>query len=424
MRGIGINPVKDDKPMNRSNKYLFMLLIFLFLSSCSNTNVSATKSTTSQTPVEIIETISTPIYTPTFTIEPTPTKNNLPTMKEHIPAEIIPYQLPGTIPPGTLNGEQYPFAFVLLDEYTGIEHLFITSIDGSEIIHLLASADYGSIGLPIWSPDGDKLALRIDQESVPGKNTWDLFIIDLSLMEIRQITDDPEEEGNPDWSPDGTQLVFTVGGYDHSSIYMIDSDGTHRTLLSERDANDGYPTWSPDGRIIAYETCVAGGNCAVCLLSMSNRDRECQDNYDSITYKLVWSPDSQKIYYQTNTGFYSMEVPLGDTTLLMELPEPDDILDFQLSPDGTRIVFCSQEDIQWYQEDIFLLDIQNQHLMKLTDDGYNDSYPLWDSIGNQIFFISQYRNDSYFGLYWINPESEAITQLINIDLWFSVSIYK
>ena len=57
----------------------------------------------------------------------------------------------------------------------------------------------------------------------------------------------------PEWSPDGTKIVFvsyaTVGG----RIVVMNADGTAPTTLTNTGSRDDYePTWAPDGTRLAF----------------------------------------------------------------------------------------------------------------------------------------------------------------------------
>jgi Tol biopolymer transport system component len=67
--------------------------------------------------------------------------------------------------------------------------------------------------------------------------------------------------GSPDWSPDGSQIVFFSerdypGGY-RSAIYLMAADGSGQRRLI--DGQGAEPRWSRDGRWIAFESVRGGG---------------------------------------------------------------------------------------------------------------------------------------------------------------------
>lgn len=80
------------------------------------------------------------------------------------------------------------------------------------------------------------------------------------------LTNSPNEDSWPTWSPDGTQIGFHSRLDDPlgEEIYRINLDGTGRTRLTFNTAPTGgpnsdlFPAWSPDGTRITWTSGMSG----------------------------------------------------------------------------------------------------------------------------------------------------------------------
>lgn len=112
---------------------------------------------------------------------------------------------------------------------------------------------------PSWSPDGTQLALSASTKA------WDIHVIDADGGNRTILVDwEGTSEGYPEWSPDGTQLVFASGSISASEgIFVIGVDGSGLQQLTDR--ADYRPVWSPDGSRILFMS-NRDGNMAVYVM--------------------------------------------------------------------------------------------------------------------------------------------------------------
>jgi hypothetical protein len=113
------------------------------------------------------------------------------------------------------------------------------------------------------------------------------------------------------WSPDGTKIAFikrnTANNADDSNLYVMNSDGTGVTKLTNDDfqyQHSSNLSWSPDGSKLAY----VSGNDLVHYLSVVNSDGSNKHNLREINgpfFDVVWSPDGGKIAFSVGSDFNS-----------------------------------------------------------------------------------------------------------------------
>ena len=77
-----------------------------------------------------------------------------------------------------------------------------------------------------------------------------LYLLDVRRRKvIRRIDTHLEGVTGPSWSPDGNRIVFSghFGGI--SDLYIVNTDGSHLTQLTNDRHGDLQPPWSPAGTI-------------------------------------------------------------------------------------------------------------------------------------------------------------------------------
>jgi TolB protein len=98
---------------------------------------------------------------------------------------------------------------------------------------------------PAWLPDG-RVIYQGCVESRCG-----LLIMNADGTFPVQITDHTSDTA-PEPSADGTRIAFMSQRDGNWEVYLIHSDGTHLTRLTDHPAHDGLPVWSPEGRDLAF----------------------------------------------------------------------------------------------------------------------------------------------------------------------------
>jgi TolB protein len=73
----------------------------------------------------------------------------------------------------------------------------------------------------------------------------DIFIVDVTGSQIRQLTHGEGTNEDPSWSPDGRYISFSTTRNGSRQIYVMDSDGSAQHALARVPGNSYTPSWSP-----------------------------------------------------------------------------------------------------------------------------------------------------------------------------------
>ncbi|GEM_PF-5713714 len=128
-------------------------------------------------------------------------------------------------------------------------HLYTLDLATDKLTQLTFDAQRND-SRPSWSSNGKQIVFVSSKE-----NNDDLFVINADGSGLRQLTNTPERETEPTWSPDGTLIAYVrKEGYLFldSHIYSITLDGRQVRQLTNTRHEDTDPEWSRDGRFLMF----------------------------------------------------------------------------------------------------------------------------------------------------------------------------
>ncbi len=186
--------------------------------------------------------------------------------------QLVGYRFPASR--GTMRRVAHRAADMIYEKLTGIKGVFDTKVayvtaegqgngrvyslfvadqDGENEYKIMESSD--PIMSPAWSPDSRRLAYV----SFEG-NRSSVFIQTLRTGNRIRVSSRPGINGAPAFSPDGRQLVLTLGGVDGNlDIHVLDINSRQTRRITTHRAIDTEGSWSPDGRYIYFTSDRSGG---------------------------------------------------------------------------------------------------------------------------------------------------------------------
>jgi serine/threonine protein kinase len=316
---------------------------------------------------------------------------------------------------------------------------------------------------PAFSPDGNLIAYR------SGCGGGGLFLMGATGENVRRLT---SFGGDPAWSPDGKEIVFTTeigwspyGRATTSQLWAVDvASGKTRELF----AGDAVQaSVSPHGKRIAFWALPPGGSqrdiWTIPYKGLARGEKPVPVTQDpAVDWNPVWSPDGRFLHFLSNRdGVMNLwRVAIDEATgRPLGAPEPQtlparEVDGFALAGDGRHLAYVDDEHtysierlafdpssgqtsggpVEVFQtslnisnpavsrdgslitltgaspqEDIYLMRSDGTGLRQLTDDAPRDRNSGFSPDGGRVVFQSD-RSGSW-ELWTISTDGSGLTQL-------------
>jgi Tol biopolymer transport system component len=218
--------------------------------------------------------------------------------------------------------------------------------DGAAM-ELWKAAEGGLTTPPAVSPDGRQIAF-----SARRGGSSRLSVMDQDGTNLRPLIEGVEVRDPVSWSPDGKSIVAAAG--DRLIKIAVDG-GVSETLLS---APGRLPIWSPDGRYILYSEAVQGPGYPVKAITPDGKPFPIPVLW--IRRGVDWYrvlPGGREILFLSgdygSQNFWLLDIVRGTRRQITQLKPGFSIRGFDLSRDGTRIVFDRVRE----NSDVVLIDL-------------------------------------------------------------------
>lgn len=252
---------------------------------------------------------------------------------------------------------------------------------------------------PSWLPDGSQIVFTRRGAGHFSMNA------DGSQPQLITILSDSDQ---PTWSPDGNKIAYTSDSGSHRDIYVMNTDGSHRVNLTNFTGSAGAinPVWSPDSSKILYgyfgdftRTSADSSVLNVDLYVMNvDGSQKRLIATDAGTGASPWSPDGSKIVYAGSFDAAGLHIVDSYGANRVDIWIPGKTLGSPAwSPDGKSIAYecVDVAPLPHTSSDICVMGSDGTQKRNLTNNEIPEFSPIWSPDGSKLLFQADYAARSY-----------------------------
>jgi Tol biopolymer transport system component len=226
------------------------------------------------------------------------------------------------------------------------------------------------------------------------------------------------------WSRDGRSIAFTAMRHAgekgmRSGIYVMRSDGSDASRVTDDETVAFYVSMSPDGKRVAYAGRAGEkkSDIFVAALDGSKPLRLTQGGYN---HTPAWSPDGRRIAFITDRDgggpqIYLMKADGSNQTRLTR----DDTRDYNpaWSPDGRRITYYAERGDR--KDQVWVIDADGRGAKLLTAGVGHNIFPAFSADGARVVFTSKREGDDFFHIYSVKTDGTDLRRLYEQEAFFA-----
>lgn len=189
-------------------------------------------------------------------------------------------------------------------------------------------------------------------KDIGGSEFWQLYWFDLATRDIKLLTDGKSRNENPLWSHEGARLAYssTERNSKDTDIWVLDLDSGAKKAVVTTGGSWSASDFSPDGKKLLVQQYVSINDVRPGVVDLGSGKLTMfpVEGGKAAFGAFTFAPDGSGAYFVSdeNTEFRTLRFHDFKTGKITSLSGkiPWDVETFQLSQDGRRLAFVSNEE--------------------------------------------------------------------------------
>lgn len=262
----------------------------------------------------------------------------------------------------TMTGKPGFFATKLafIGERTGKPEVYVGDLFMGDVKQI--TNDKALAMTPRWSPDGGRLLYT----SYFRSGYPDIFLMDLGSLQRNTFVSFKGTNSGARFSPNGQNVAMILSGEGNSEVYVGDAQGRHITRKTRTTAVEASPSFSPDGSQLIFISDAAGGPQLYVMPAAGGVPRRLPTRISGYCAEPDWSrADPTKIAFTIRIGKgYQLAVyNLNGGIAKQVSKQPFDAVEPSWLADGRHLVFTSRSA---GLSSLWILDTENGKATQLS----------------------------------------------------------
>lgn len=248
---------------------------------------------------------------------------------------------------------------------------------------------------PVWTPDSDYILYTVERND---SDSLESYKMRANGSEIERIgIGEGNLSGFSDINPTGTELILTKSNDSQSGLYLANlQNKAVFPVTDDPQVSEGWGAWCRLGKLITYTREYIDMPSQLWIVDKNGSNNMRLGTSENVGIGKDWCPLGLRIIYSAkdlNDEYDLWAIDFYGTNQTRLTNTSYNEWNPSFSPDGKWIVYVSDEG---GSPDIWIRDIEGNYKARLTDHiGSLNSVPKWSPDGSKIVFAGYKLGDNF-----------------------------